>query len=379
MPDPHSPIFDSQANPKTIDHEKPEQLWEIKRSLSKVCNLPREQTKVELRLDCPVEGGHVQFFRGESGSDCEEFIRSIYTYVLQHDKADDDKWTASYAASRLGGPALRWFARLDPAIKKDWATLQVALLDQYSPLDDAVDNPAIARLDTQPPSSTVPTPAAAPPSSAPASLGSSSSVPTPAAAPPPAAPAAASSSEPLRSASFTPSVLTITTCKKARIRVQDMQGTFLGWVPENLWRFDNYLATQGNPQVALEVKADNFNTTMGSELRILNVEGWTRLAIRAKKATSGTLPIGQEALLKPVSVHGSPTDLRLWELDNTWIWSSSVWNISDTGAIRLIWGVKGGYPLDAVYGRRQIVFKSIQDWKLQPGESQVKLFYEPIE
>ena len=75
-------------------------------------------------------------FRGGSGSDCEEFIRSVYAYALEKNKIKDHEWIAAYAASRLSGKALRWFARLDNAVKADWSALQVALLDQYPPSDD---------------------------------------------------------------------------------------------------------------------------------------------------------------------------------------------------------------------------------------------------
>ncbi|KIO18921.1 hypothetical protein M407DRAFT_31429 [Tulasnella calospora MUT 4182] len=48
-----------------------------------------------------------------------------------------------FAKTRLRGRALRWYARLDQAIKKDWDLFVQALFDQY-PLVEAPDDGAIA-------------------------------------------------------------------------------------------------------------------------------------------------------------------------------------------------------------------------------------------
>ncbi|KAG9025888.1 hypothetical protein FS837_004791, partial [Tulasnella sp. UAMH 9824] len=61
----------------------------------------------------------VPIFRGGSGSDCEEFIRAVYAYAFEKDKTDDNKWIAAYAATRLSGKALRWYARQDNTVKAD--------------------------------------------------------------------------------------------------------------------------------------------------------------------------------------------------------------------------------------------------------------------
>ncbi|KAG8913739.1 hypothetical protein FRC01_004410, partial [Tulasnella sp. 417] len=82
----------------------------------------------------------VPVFRGTSGSDCEEFIRAVYAFAFEKDRAKDDEWIATYAATRLSGKALRWYARQDKAVKLDWSALQVALLDQYPPSDDDDDD-----------------------------------------------------------------------------------------------------------------------------------------------------------------------------------------------------------------------------------------------
>ncbi|KAG9032058.1 hypothetical protein FS837_002818, partial [Tulasnella sp. UAMH 9824] len=61
----------------------------------------------------------VPIFRGGSGSDCEEFIRGVFAYAFEKDKTDDNKWIAAYAATRLSGKALRWYARQENTVKAD--------------------------------------------------------------------------------------------------------------------------------------------------------------------------------------------------------------------------------------------------------------------
>ncbi|KAG8950454.1 hypothetical protein FRC04_007469 [Tulasnella sp. 424] len=198
----------------------------------------------------------VPVFRGGSGSDCEEFVRAVYTYAFEKDKTEDDKWMASYAATRLSGKALRWYARQNNSVKMDWSALQVALLDQYPPPDDEND----VGLNTQLPPGTIPTPAAA---TAPAA-----GVATGAAGPAPI---------------FLPgSQITIFGCNKARIRVEDKDGTVKGWMSTALGPFRSHLTSSSDN--ALHVKAYIVNTG-GTELRVLNVDGWSRLCVRWSAAT----------------------------------------------------------------------------------------------
>ncbi|KAG9021155.1 hypothetical protein FS837_007523 [Tulasnella sp. UAMH 9824] len=150
----------------------------------------------------------VPVFHGGTSSDCEEFIRAVYAYAFEKDKAEDDKWIAIYAASRLSGQALRWYARQDKAVKLDWSALQVALLDQYPPSDDDGRKEDVAIESTaQPLPTNVPTPAAAA-----------------------ASPAGALTNS--RMASIFPWVkqITVSGCKKARIRVETENGTVKGWI-----------------------------------------------------------------------------------------------------------------------------------------------------
>lgn len=94
--------------------------------------------QISTTADMPSNVGNVPLFRGGSGTDCEEFIQSIYAYAFDKEKAEDNKWISAFVATRFSGPALRWFARLSPDVKADWNTLQVALLDEYP--TDCVEN-----------------------------------------------------------------------------------------------------------------------------------------------------------------------------------------------------------------------------------------------
>lgn len=85
------------------------------------------------------EYADVPIFRGGSGADCEEFIRSIYAYAFRQGKSNDYNWIANYVGTRLSGKALRWFAPLEPAMKWDWTALQVAFLNHYPSLEDEDD------------------------------------------------------------------------------------------------------------------------------------------------------------------------------------------------------------------------------------------------
>ncbi|KAG8950455.1 hypothetical protein FRC04_007470 [Tulasnella sp. 424] len=205
----------------------------------------------------------VPVFRGGSGSDCEEFVRAVYTYAFEKDKTEDNKWMATYAATRLSGKALRWYARQDNSVKMDWSALQIALLDQYPPSDDEDDVGPNAHL----PPKTVPTPAAA-------------------AAPSAGVATSAAGSAPL---SLAGKKITISECKKARIRVEDTKGTAKGWISTSLGMFSSQLTTNSDEALHVKAQADSG----GTELRILNVNGWSGLCVRWSTATFDPLDINQ--------------------------------------------------------------------------------------
>ncbi|KAG9020867.1 hypothetical protein FS837_007802, partial [Tulasnella sp. UAMH 9824] len=211
-------------------------------------------------------------------TDCEEFIRAVYTYAFENDKTDDKRWIAAYVATRLLGKALRWYSRQDKTVKQDWSALQVALLDQYPPSDDEEDVAKETKAQQLP---NVPTPAAAAPPFAGlvTAVGPPKNVPTPAAA-------AASPNEapiPVIKAPVFPSVkqITISSCCKARIRVEDQRGTVQGWISDDMTS-TNQLTD--NPREALHVKAKKVNSGP-TTLLVLNVNGWSRIGIRWSELT----------------------------------------------------------------------------------------------
>lgn len=81
----------------------------------------------------------VMLFEGRDGAECERFITSIRQQAFEKNKAKDDEWIATLAASRITGPALRWFETLDEEVQDSWKLLKRALLLQYP----AVSTPSL--------------------------------------------------------------------------------------------------------------------------------------------------------------------------------------------------------------------------------------------
>ncbi|KAG8996051.1 hypothetical protein FRB90_012833 [Tulasnella sp. 427] len=73
--------------------------------------------------------------QGSSGGECEAFVVAIQEYAFATGQDDDPHWMMRCARTRLRGKALRWYAHLDPPVKKDWELFVQAMFDQY-PLDD---------------------------------------------------------------------------------------------------------------------------------------------------------------------------------------------------------------------------------------------------
>jgi len=95
-------------------------------------------------------------FRGVDGQECEDFILAVQERAFSEGKQRDGQWVADFASARFTGDALRWFATLDDDAQDNWKQLRKALLLRY-PKVDSGDAPRSAI------SSTIPTPAAAPP------------------------------------------------------------------------------------------------------------------------------------------------------------------------------------------------------------------------
>lgn len=72
---------------------------------------------------------------------CCEFVAEILSYALRMGQSHDKEWIAHYAATRLRGPAMRWYTfELDEASKSDWKKFQAAILlksDSLSPSETA--------------------------------------------------------------------------------------------------------------------------------------------------------------------------------------------------------------------------------------------------
>lgn len=76
-----------------------------------------------------IEEGDIIFESG--GAECERFVRWVRTSARKQGKSRDNDWLVDFAASALGGDALRWYCELDLSIANDWVTLQQALLRRY--------------------------------------------------------------------------------------------------------------------------------------------------------------------------------------------------------------------------------------------------------
>ncbi|KAG8921691.1 hypothetical protein FRC01_000117 [Tulasnella sp. 417] len=77
-------------------------------------------------------------FYGNSGQECEDFIRAVRKAGFQAQKIRDDAWMADYASTCLAGRALRYYETLSPDVQGDWRLLRQALLKEYPPVDSDI-------------------------------------------------------------------------------------------------------------------------------------------------------------------------------------------------------------------------------------------------
>ncbi|KAG8951363.1 hypothetical protein FRC04_006134 [Tulasnella sp. 424] len=77
------------------------------------------------------------------GSECEAFVVAIRDLAFADGKEEDYRWMLHYATTRLRGKALRWHAKLDPSIQKDWTLFVQAMFEEY-PLVEERDTGGIA-------------------------------------------------------------------------------------------------------------------------------------------------------------------------------------------------------------------------------------------
>ncbi|KIO23601.1 hypothetical protein M407DRAFT_26973 [Tulasnella calospora MUT 4182] len=80
---------------------------------------------------------------GIDGNECEAFIIAIRDLAFAKGKEEDCHWMLHYATTWLRGKALRWHAKLDPSIQKDWDLFVQALFEEY-PFVEEQDEGGIA-------------------------------------------------------------------------------------------------------------------------------------------------------------------------------------------------------------------------------------------
>lgn len=72
-------------------------------------------------------------FNGVNANEAEAFIQAVRRTALEEEKTEDIAWMASFASTCLRGRAMRWHARLDLSIRKDWDLLVQAILEEWPP------------------------------------------------------------------------------------------------------------------------------------------------------------------------------------------------------------------------------------------------------
>ncbi|KAG8897717.1 hypothetical protein FRB99_007975, partial [Tulasnella sp. 403] len=92
-------------------------------------------------------------FNGDSGTECENFIRKLRKTALAQEKLGDSQWMAQRASTGFSGRALQWYVGLDNDTKSDWEKLEPAMLEMWPSdggnQDDREENillPAMRRL-----------------------------------------------------------------------------------------------------------------------------------------------------------------------------------------------------------------------------------------
>ncbi|KAG8933553.1 hypothetical protein FRC01_008296 [Tulasnella sp. 417] len=78
-------------------------------------------------------------FQGINGNECEAFVTGIRELAFAKGKEEDSHWMLHYATIRLRGKALRWHAKLDPSVKKDWDLFVQALFEAYPFVEERLD------------------------------------------------------------------------------------------------------------------------------------------------------------------------------------------------------------------------------------------------
>ncbi|KIO18667.1 glycoside hydrolase family 13 protein [Tulasnella calospora MUT 4182] len=103
-------------------------------------------------------------FEGADPKECEAFVATVRRRGLEQGKHRDNEWMAVFASSYLGGDALYWYEDLEEDVQNDWSRLRPALLARFGRRGKNPSvTPSAPTISGSTPSTTIPTPAAAPP------------------------------------------------------------------------------------------------------------------------------------------------------------------------------------------------------------------------
>ncbi|KAG8845117.1 hypothetical protein FRB96_002719 [Tulasnella sp. 330] len=81
-------------------------------------------------------------FSGKKSEDVTEFLQNVTRIAFKEGKSRDDNWLADYVESCLTGPALDWYAQLGTDSQRNWTSLRIALLQNYTARRDTSFIPA---------------------------------------------------------------------------------------------------------------------------------------------------------------------------------------------------------------------------------------------
>ncbi|KAG9040650.1 hypothetical protein FS837_000360, partial [Tulasnella sp. UAMH 9824] len=79
-------------------------------------------------------------FKGADHNECEAFVVAIRDLAFANGKEEDCHWMLHYATTRLRGKALRWHAKIDPSVRKDWDFFVQALFEQYPLAEESTED-----------------------------------------------------------------------------------------------------------------------------------------------------------------------------------------------------------------------------------------------
>ncbi|KAG8960129.1 hypothetical protein FRC00_000843 [Tulasnella sp. 408] len=111
-----------------------------------------------------MDDSRLALFKGTSPDECETFVAAVRLRALDQGKHRDNEWMAVFASGHLRGEALYWYEDLEESVQNDWSQLRPALLARFGSRGKNPTFASTARvIPGSTPSTTIPTPAAAPP------------------------------------------------------------------------------------------------------------------------------------------------------------------------------------------------------------------------